>query len=120
MKVVKQLALFVENKPGTLASVCQALAKKRINILAISISDAVDHAVVRMVVDNATKALHLVGEHGGVERGGKAVREEHHGAAILMPGVRVTVDAMVQLGIGGQHRQQEHEGDGPRREIARD
>lgn len=64
MKVVKQLALFVENKPGTLASVCQAMAKKRINILAISISDAVDHAVVRMVVDDVNKALHLLGEHG--------------------------------------------------------
>ncbi|MCG3148739.1 MAG: hypothetical protein PCFJNLEI_02186 [Verrucomicrobiae bacterium] len=64
MKVVKQLALFVENKPGTLATVCQALAKKKINILAISISDAVDHAVVRMVVDDTTKALHLLGEHG--------------------------------------------------------
>ena len=64
MKVVKQLALFVENRPGTLASVCQALAKKKIDILAISISDAVDHAVVRMVVDNPTKALHLLGEHG--------------------------------------------------------
>lgn len=64
MKVVKQLALFVENRPGTLASVCQALAKEKIDILAISISDAVDHAVVRMVVDNPTKALHLLGEHG--------------------------------------------------------
>ena len=42
MKVVKQLALFVENKPGTLAAVCQALADKQINIEAISISDAVD------------------------------------------------------------------------------
>ena len=64
MKVVKQLALFVENKPGTLAAVCQALADKKINIEAISISDAVDHAVVRMVVDNPQKALHLLGEHG--------------------------------------------------------
>ena len=64
MKVEKQLALFVENKPGTLAAVCQALADQRINIFAISISDAVDHAVVRMVVSDPTKAMHLLGEHG--------------------------------------------------------
>ena len=64
MKVEKQLALFVENKPGTLAAVCQALADQDINIYAISISDAVDHAVVRMVVSNPTKAMHLLGEHG--------------------------------------------------------
>ena len=64
MKVERQLALFLENKPGTLASVCQALADQNINIYAISVSDAVDHAVVRMVVSDPHKAIHLLGEHG--------------------------------------------------------
>jgi hypothetical protein len=64
MKTTKQLALFLENKPGTLAAVCKELAEQKINIVAISISDAVDHAVVRMVVDKPQKALHLLGEHG--------------------------------------------------------
>ncbi|HUI06494.1 MAG TPA: ACT domain-containing protein [Verrucomicrobiae bacterium] len=64
MKTVKQLALFLENKPGTLSKVCKALAAARININAISVSDAVDHAVVRMVVSDPQKALHLLGEHG--------------------------------------------------------
>ena len=64
MKVVKQLALFLENKPGTLSAVCQALADQNINIYAISVSDAVDHAVVRMVVSDPHKAIHLLGEHG--------------------------------------------------------
>lgn len=64
MKTVKQLSLFLENKPGTLAAVCKTLAAADINVLAISISDAVDHAVVRMVVDDPRKALHLLGERG--------------------------------------------------------
>jgi hypothetical protein len=64
MKVERQLSLFLENKPGTLAAVCQALADEKINILAISVSDAVDHAVVRMVVSDPHKAIHLLGEHG--------------------------------------------------------
>ena len=64
MKVVKQLALFLENKPGALAAVCAALAQNNINIFALSVSDAVDHAVVRIVVDHPHKALHLLGEHG--------------------------------------------------------
>lgn len=64
MKVVKQLALFLENKPGTLAKVCRALGQKKINILALSISDAVDHAVVRLIVDDPQRALHLLGDHG--------------------------------------------------------
>src|SRR5438093_6380253 len=64
MKVEKQLSLFLENKPGTLAAVCQALADEAVNIHAISVSDAVDHAVVRMIVSDPHKAIHLLGEHG--------------------------------------------------------
>jgi hypothetical protein len=64
MKVVAQISLFLENKPGTLATVCKALAAEKINIFALSISDTVDHAVVRMVVSDTHKALHLLGEHG--------------------------------------------------------
>ena len=64
MKTVKQLSLFLENKPGTLAAVCRALAEKKINIQAISVSDAVDHAVVRVVVSDPRRAMHLLGERG--------------------------------------------------------
>jgi hypothetical protein len=64
MKTVKQLSLFLENKPGTLAAVCKALAKEKINIHAISVSDAVDHSVVRMVVSDPRRAMHLLGERG--------------------------------------------------------
>lgn len=70
MRIVKQLALFIENRPGTLASVCKALGNHKINILALSISDAVDHAVLRIVVSDPNRAIHLLGEHGAfvVER----------------------------------------------------
>lgn len=70
MQIVKQLALFLENKPGTLANLCRALSDAEINILALSVADAVDHAVVRIVVDDTQKTLHLLGEHGvmAVER----------------------------------------------------
>jgi hypothetical protein len=64
VKTVKQLSLFLENKPGTLANVCRALGKANISIFALSVSDGVDHAVVRMVVDDPDKALHLLGDHG--------------------------------------------------------
>ncbi|MFN7142080.1 MAG: ACT domain-containing protein [Limisphaerales bacterium] len=64
MEITKQLALFLENRPGTLARVCDALSKAKINIYAISTSDTVDHTVVRMVVSDYRKALHLFEEHG--------------------------------------------------------
>ncbi len=59
-----QLALFLSNKPGALARVCQALADAEINIHALSISDTVDHSVVRTVVSDPTRALMLLGESG--------------------------------------------------------
>lgn len=64
MKVLKQLAVFLENKPGTLAQVSRALAARKINILAFSISDAVDHGVLRMVVNNPVQAAHVLGDGG--------------------------------------------------------
>jgi hypothetical protein len=59
-----QLALFLSNRPGALAKVCDELAKAKINIHALSISDTVDHSIVRMVVSDTTKALMLLGEGG--------------------------------------------------------
>jgi hypothetical protein len=64
MEITKQLALFLENRPGTLARVCDALAEAKINIYAISTSDTIDHTVVRMVVSDYLKALHMFEEHG--------------------------------------------------------
>lgn len=64
MNITKQLALFLDNRPGALARVCEALSKEKINIYAISTSDTVDHSVVRMVVSDPRKALLLFEEHG--------------------------------------------------------
>src|SRR5919108_3212245 len=64
MQITKQLAIFLENKPGTLARVCDALAATKINIYAISVSDTIDHSVIRLVVSDPRRALLLFEEHG--------------------------------------------------------
>src|SRR2546422_6347298 len=64
VELATQLAVFLSNRPGALARVCDALAKAEINIHALAISDTVDHSVVRMVVSDPTKALMLLGESG--------------------------------------------------------
>ncbi|HEX7516766.1 MAG TPA: ACT domain-containing protein [Chthoniobacterales bacterium] len=64
MEPATQLALFLSNRPGALAKVCEELVKAEINIHALSISDTVDHSIVRMVVSDTTKALMLLGEGG--------------------------------------------------------
>jgi len=60
MKVVKQLSVFLENKPGVLARLCGELAAQGINLQGVSISDTVDHAVIRMLPNNPAKALALL------------------------------------------------------------
>jgi hypothetical protein len=64
MQITKQLALFLENRPGMLARVCDALSAAKINIYAISTSDTIDHSVVRMVVSDPARALFVFEEHG--------------------------------------------------------
>jgi hypothetical protein len=64
METATQLAVFLVNRPGALARVCDELAKANINIHALATSDTIDHSVVRMVVSDPTKALMLLGEAG--------------------------------------------------------
>jgi hypothetical protein len=64
MQITKQLAIFLDNRPGMLARVADALAAAKINIYAVTTSDTVDHSVIRMVVSDYRKAMHLFEEHG--------------------------------------------------------
>lgn len=64
MRKVKQLSLFLDNKPGVLAKVCAVLARRKVNLMGIAVTDAHDHAVVRMVVDDPRLAVHCLGSAG--------------------------------------------------------
>jgi hypothetical protein len=64
MQITKQLAIFLDNRPGMLARVADALAEANINVYAITTSDTVDHTVIRMVVSDYRRAMHVFEEHG--------------------------------------------------------
>lgn len=64
MRIVEQLAVFIANQPGTLGEVCDALSANRVNIYGLTVSDTVDHAVVRMVVSDTRKAVALFEARG--------------------------------------------------------
>ena len=64
IETATQLAVFLGNRPGALSRVCTELAAEKINIHALATSDTIDHAVVRMVVSDPTKALMILGERG--------------------------------------------------------
>lgn len=64
LEISKQLSVFLANKPGTLAAVCDELAAAEINIFALTISDTADHSVVRMVLSDPEKGRNIFEERG--------------------------------------------------------
>lgn len=54
--IKKQFTLYLENRPGVLASVTSRLAKGKVNIEGISVAESTDVAIVQIVVDSAAKA----------------------------------------------------------------
>ncbi|QDU64242.1 ACT domain protein [Planctomycetes bacterium Pan216] len=52
METLRQFTAFLENKPGRLSSICNALAKERVSIRALTVMDSKEHSVLRLVVDS--------------------------------------------------------------------
>lgn len=52
---IKQISIFLENKPGQLAAICRALAKADVNMAALSLADTTDFGIVRMIADDHEK-----------------------------------------------------------------
>ncbi|MET1125138.1 MAG: ACT domain-containing protein [Archaeoglobaceae archaeon] len=62
--MLKQISVFVENKPGRLASVTEKLYEKGINLRAFTIAEAGDFGIIRMVVDKTEEAYKALKEAG--------------------------------------------------------
>lgn len=54
---VKQLSVFMENKPGVLANLANILAEAKIDLKAMTVADTKDFGIARMIVDDTDKAL---------------------------------------------------------------
>jgi len=64
MPVRTQLTALLPNKPGALARLCEAMSAYQINIIALSVVDTTDQALVRMLCNNVTKAKRVMGNIG--------------------------------------------------------
>ena len=53
---IRQISIFLENKPGQLSAICRDLADADINIATLSLADTADFGIVRMIVDDHEKA----------------------------------------------------------------
>jgi hypothetical protein len=63
---VKQLSLFLENKPGTLSRPVKLLSKAKLNILTLSIADTQQFGILRLVVRDWEKARQVLEQEGFV------------------------------------------------------
>lgn len=61
---MKQVSVFVENRPGRLKLLLETLAKADINIRALSIADTADFGIVRMILSDTEKGLDVIREAG--------------------------------------------------------
>ncbi len=62
-ETTKQVSVFLENKPGRLSHVCNALAREKINITAVTVSETKDRSVLRLVADDLNKTRQILKEH---------------------------------------------------------
>jgi hypothetical protein len=61
---LKQLSLFLENKPGALSAPVKLLADAKINLLTLSIAEARQYGILRLIVRDWEAAKKLLEENG--------------------------------------------------------
>ena len=61
---LKQLTVFVENKQGTLVTVTDTLAAHNVNIRALSIAETDGFGILRLIVDDESKAEKVLTQEG--------------------------------------------------------
>lgn len=60
--IIKQISVFLEDKSGRLTELTRILAENDINITALSIADAADYGIIRMVVGRPELAVKVLKE----------------------------------------------------------
>lgn len=64
VSILKQVSVFVENRPGRLQTMLQALYDHEINIRALSIADTSDFGIVRMILSNTEAGVRALRDAG--------------------------------------------------------
>ena len=65
---IKQLSLFIENKPGSLKAVCQILKTNNIKISTLSLADTEQFGILRLLVEEWEFAKKVLEEAGLIVR----------------------------------------------------
>ncbi|MBQ9550215.1 MAG: ACT domain-containing protein [Lachnospiraceae bacterium] len=65
---IKQISVFMENKPGTLEEMTDVLAKNNIDMRAISVAETEDFGIARLIVDDVYETTTVLKDAGFVNR----------------------------------------------------
>lgn len=57
---IRQLSVFVENKPGKLSAVLKLIAESKIDIRAMNIADTNDFGILRLILSDIDKAVSIL------------------------------------------------------------
>ena len=60
---IKQISVFLENKPGTLKKLTSVMAKNKIDMRATSLAETKDFGIARIIVDDALQAVNTLKEN---------------------------------------------------------
>lgn len=61
---LKQISLFVENKPGALNAPCQCLAEAGISISTLTLADTKNFGILRLLIRDWERAAEILSAHG--------------------------------------------------------
>ncbi len=61
---IKQISVFVENKPGAMSAMTAVLAENNINMRALSLAETADFGIVRIIVDDIYTATTVLKDAG--------------------------------------------------------
>ena len=65
---IKQISVFLENRPGKLEEMCRVLAENDIDLRALSLAETKDFGIARMIVDDAYATVNILKEHAFIAR----------------------------------------------------
>ena len=65
---IKQISVFLENRPGKLQEMCALLAEHNIDLRALSLAETKDFGIARMIVDDAFATGNVLKEHDFIAR----------------------------------------------------
>ena len=106
---LKQISVFVENKPGKMQHLTQVLADHKVDMRALSLAETSDFGIVRIIVDDVYAASTMLKDEGFIHNVtkvlGVAIPDEPGGlnnVLMILSNAQINVEYMYAF-LGGKN-----------------